>query len=92
MGGACYYLEAVYRGSVGARPVIEAVNGHHNGLVAYDEIQRTARRCRSAQKGPAGTAERRLPSKIQSSCKRQTPLQKRLPFLQTADAFRSAHC
>ena len=27
MGGACY-LEAIYRGSVGARPVIEAVNGH----------------------------------------------------------------
>ena len=65
MGGACY-LEAVYRGSVGARPVIEAVNGHHNGLVAYDEIR--------------------------SELHAVADPRKRLPFLQTADAFRSAHC
>ena len=38
MGGACF-LENVYKGSAGIRPVIEAVNGHHDGLVTYDAIK-----------------------------------------------------
>lgn len=37
LGGACF-LEGCYRGSVDSRPVVEAVNGHHDGLVAYDMI------------------------------------------------------
>ena len=53
MGGACY-LEAVYRGSVGARPVIEAVNGHHNGLVAYDEIRSELHAVADPRKRPCG--------------------------------------
>ena len=53
MGGACY-LEAVYRGSVGARPVIEAVNGHHNGLVAYDEIRSELHAVADPRKSPCG--------------------------------------
>ena len=38
IGGACL-LEAWYHGSLGSRPVIEAVNGHHDGLVEYDAIR-----------------------------------------------------
>ena len=38
IGGACL-LENLYRGIVSSRPVIEAVNGHHDGLVAYDAIR-----------------------------------------------------
>ena len=38
LGGACF-LECCYRGSVASRPVVEAVNGHHDGLVAYDMIR-----------------------------------------------------
>ena len=38
ISGACY-LEGCYRGRPGSRPVIEAVNGHHAGLVAYDMIK-----------------------------------------------------
>lgn len=53
MGGACY-LEAIYRGSVGARPVIEAVNGHHNGLVAYDEIRSELHAVADPRKRPCG--------------------------------------
>ena len=71
MGGACY-LEAVYRGSVGARPVIEAVNGHHNGLVAYDEIRSELHAVADPRKRPCGNGGK-TPSKIKSSCKRQTP-------------------
>ena len=36
--GTCF-LECCYKGSLGSRPVIEAVNGHHAGLVAYDIIK-----------------------------------------------------
>lgn len=36
--GACY-LEILYRGKAGVRPIVEAVNGHHDGLVAYSEIR-----------------------------------------------------
>lgn len=38
ISGACF-LECCYRGRPGSRPVIEAVNGHHAGLVAYDTIK-----------------------------------------------------
>lgn len=38
ISGACF-LECCYRGRPGSRPVIEAVNGHHAGLVAYDMIK-----------------------------------------------------
>ena len=38
ISGACF-LECCYRGRPGSRPVIEAVNGHHAGLVAYDMIR-----------------------------------------------------
>lgn len=38
MAGACL-LERLYRGRAGSRPVIEAVNGHHDGLLAYDVIR-----------------------------------------------------
>ncbi len=38
MGGACY-LEMCYRGRANIRPIVEAVNGHHDGLVAYDLIR-----------------------------------------------------
>lgn len=38
IGGACF-LECCYRGKPGSHPVIEAVNGHHAGLVAYDMIK-----------------------------------------------------
>lgn len=38
ISGACF-LECRYRGRPGSRPVIEAVNGHHAGLVAYDMIK-----------------------------------------------------
>ena len=38
ISGACF-LECCYRGKLGSRPVIEAVNGHHDGLVAYDMIK-----------------------------------------------------
>ena len=37
ISGACF-LECCYRGRPGSRPVIEAVNGHHAGVVAYDMI------------------------------------------------------
>lgn len=59
MGGACY-LEAVYRGSVGARPVIEAVNGHHNGLVAYDEIRSELHAVADPRKRPCGNGGKTL--------------------------------
>ena len=38
ISGACF-LECCYKGSPGSRPLIEAVNGHHDGLVAYDMIR-----------------------------------------------------
>lgn len=38
IGGACF-LEGCYRGKSGVRPVVEAVNGHHDGLVAYGEVK-----------------------------------------------------
>ena len=38
ISSACF-LECCYRGSPGSCPVIEAVNGHHDGLVAYDMIK-----------------------------------------------------
>lgn len=38
MGGACF-LEGCYRGRAGIRPLVEAVNGHHDGLVAYDLVR-----------------------------------------------------
>ena len=38
IGGACF-LEGCYRGNPGVRPVVEAVNGHHDGLVAYGEVK-----------------------------------------------------
>ena len=38
ISGACF-LECCYRGKPSSRPVIEAVNGHHAGLVAYDMIK-----------------------------------------------------
>ena len=38
MGGACF-LESIYRGRASIRPVVEAVNGHHDGLVAYNAIR-----------------------------------------------------
>lgn len=38
ISGACF-LEGCYRGKPGSRPVIEAVNGHHAGLAAYDMIK-----------------------------------------------------
>lgn len=38
MGGACF-LECCYRGRIGSRSLIEAVNGHHDGLTAYETIK-----------------------------------------------------
>ena len=38
IGGACF-LEYCYRGKPESRPVIEAVNGHHDGLTAYNTIK-----------------------------------------------------
>lgn len=38
ISSACF-LECCYKGSPGSCPVIEAVNGHHDGLVAYDMIK-----------------------------------------------------
>lgn len=38
MGGACF-VEGGYRGKPGIRPVVEAVNGHHDGLTAYGEVK-----------------------------------------------------
>lgn len=38
MGGACF-LEGIYKDWASIRPVVEAVNGHHDGLVAYDVIR-----------------------------------------------------
>lgn len=38
MGGACF-VEGCYRGKLGIRPVVEAVNGHHDGLTAYGEVK-----------------------------------------------------
>lgn len=38
MGGACF-VEGCYRGKPGIRPVVEAVNGHHDGLTAYGEVK-----------------------------------------------------
>ena len=38
ISGACF-LECLYRGRPGSHPVIEAVNGHHAGLVGYDTIK-----------------------------------------------------
>lgn len=38
ISGACF-LEGCYKGKPGSRPVIEAVNGHHAGLAAYDMIK-----------------------------------------------------
>ena len=53
MGGACF-LEAVYRGSAGSRPVIEAVNGHHDGLTAYDTIRNELHAVADPGKLPCG--------------------------------------
>lgn len=53
MGGACF-LEAVYRGSAGSRPVIEAVNGHHDGLTAYDTIRNELHAVAAPGKLPCG--------------------------------------
>ena len=38
MGGALF-LECCYKGKSRCRPVIEAVNGHHDGLTAYDTVK-----------------------------------------------------
>lgn len=38
MGGACF-AEACYKGRPSSHPIAEAINGHHDGLVAYDEIK-----------------------------------------------------
>lgn len=38
IGGACF-LEYVYKGRYSIRPVIEAVNGHHDGLTAYSDVK-----------------------------------------------------
>ena len=38
MGGACF-AEACYKGRLSSHPIAEAINGHHDGLVAYDEIK-----------------------------------------------------
>ena len=38
IGGACF-LESRYKGRSCIRPVIEAVNGHHAGLAAYETIK-----------------------------------------------------
>ena len=38
MGGACY-AEGRYRKNPGRYSIVEAINGHHDGLVAYDEIK-----------------------------------------------------
>ena len=56
ISGACF-LEGCYRGKPGSRPVIEAVNGHHAGLAAYDmikaELHTIADECKQAH-GNAG--------------------------------------
>lgn len=39
--GGAMYLEAVKKGRPGYRSVIEAVNGHHDGLVEYDTIHQS---------------------------------------------------
>lgn len=38
VGGACF-LESCYRGRREIRAVVEAVNGHHDGLIEYDVIR-----------------------------------------------------
>ena len=38
MGGACF-LESAYKGSRSVHPVIEAINGHHDGLVSYETVK-----------------------------------------------------
>lgn len=38
IGGACF-LEDHYKGEYSIRPVIEAVNGHHDGLTAYGDVK-----------------------------------------------------
>ena len=54
MGGACF-LECCYRGKSDSRPVIEAVNGHHDGLAAYDTIKDSLHAVADERKKPAGT-------------------------------------
>ena len=55
MGGACF-LECCYRGKPGSRPVIEAVNGHHDGLAAYDAIKESLRAVADERKKACGNA------------------------------------
>lgn len=56
IGGACF-LECCYKGRLGSHAVIEAVNGHHDGLMAYDtiktELHAIADNCKQAH-GNAG--------------------------------------
>lgn len=63
ISGACF-LECCYRGRPGSRPVIEAVNGHHAGLVAYDM---SCTRLQMIVSKPTETPEKRPRLKTQRS-------------------------
>lgn len=55
IGGACF-LECCYKGRLSSRPVIEAVNGHHDGLAAYDTIKASLHAVADEQKNVFGNA------------------------------------
>lgn len=55
IGGACF-LECCYKGRLSSRPVIEAVNGHHDGLTAYDTIKASLHAVADEQKNVFGNA------------------------------------
>ena len=55
MGGACF-LECCYRGKPRVRPLVEAVNGHHDGLIAYDAIRGELHAIADPGKSPRGNA------------------------------------
>ena len=41
--GGALFLECCYKGRSGCHPVIEAVNGHHDGLISYDTLKNDLR-------------------------------------------------
>ena len=55
ISGACY-LEGCYRGANGCRPLVEAVNGHHDGLTAYGAIKSELHAIVDANKTACGNA------------------------------------
>ena len=53
MGGACF-LEVCYKGKASSRPLMEAVNGHHDGLASYDTIRSELHAIADENKTPVG--------------------------------------